>query len=206
MVSGKMAHHARGARRAEVYLVRHGETEWNAAGRFQGALDSALTERGIAQANGIGRRLAALGIVPDRFEASPLGRARDSAAIIAAYIGRTPVAQEAALAEISLGSWDGLTAVDIDHGYPEQMAGATPHDWYFRSPDGEDYDRALARAEAWLGETRGIVLAVSHGLFSRILRGAYLCLAREAALALPVPQDVIWRFVDGRIEAIGING
>ncbi|CAN5188276.1 hypothetical protein BH10PSE13_BH10PSE13_10460 [soil metagenome] len=96
-------------------------------------------------------------------------------------------------------------AIDIDHGYPDRMAGATRHDWCFRSPDGDRLDDAVVRAEAWLAQARGTVLAVSHGLFSRILRGAYLGLAREEALALPVPQDVIWRFADGAIEAIDIN-
>jgi probable phosphoglycerate mutase len=68
-----------------IFLVRHGETEWNRARRYQGWSDSALTEDGVAQAEAIGRRLRA---VPEaaaaEIVASPTGRARRTAEIIAA--------------------------------------------------------------------------------------------------------------------------
>jgi probable phosphoglycerate mutase len=189
----------------QIYFFRHGETEWNAAGRFQGLLDSPLMARGVAQAHGIGRRLASLGLVPARFQASPLDRTRHSAAIIGSHLTGPQIDEDARLAEVSLGGWNGLTAIDIDHLYPQQLAGTTRYDWYFRSPDGESYDRALERAETWLRDARGIVLAVSHGLFSRFLCGAYLCLLRDAALTLPVPQDVIWRLADGVVERVEVD-
>ncbi|MGD9616911.1 MAG: histidine phosphatase family protein, partial [Alphaproteobacteria bacterium] len=73
--------------RAPIFLVRHGETEWNRARRYQGWLDSPLTPEGIAQAEAIGRLLSRL---PEAAEAeivaSPLGRARHTAAIIAACL------------------------------------------------------------------------------------------------------------------------
>lgn len=67
----------------EIYLIRHGETEWNAQGRFQGKLDSALTETGVRQAEAIGKRLAGLDLAIDVFVISLLGRTRQTAAIIA---------------------------------------------------------------------------------------------------------------------------
>src|SRR5260370_849747 len=89
-----------------ILLVRHGETEWNRARRYQGWSDSALTARGIAQAEAIGHRLRALpeaaaaGIV-----ASPIGRARRTAEIIAECLGRTaPLRFYERLREISLGA------------------------------------------------------------------------------------------------------
>jgi broad specificity phosphatase PhoE len=55
---------------------------------------------------------------------------------------------------------------------------------------------------AWLAEVQGTVVAVSHGLTERLIRGAYLGLHRREDLSLPVPQDIVWQLADGRIEAL----
>lgn len=125
----------------EVYLLRHGETEWNAAGRFQGQLDSPLTRRGRDQAAQLGRILAAaLGDQPAPLHASPLGRVQETAAIVGRHLPKLgPLLLEPRLQEVSIGSWDGLTHTDIDAGWPGLLDGATAFDWYFRSPDGEGY-------------------------------------------------------------------
>ena len=188
----------------EIYLIRHGETEWNAVGRFQGKLDSTLTNAGITQAKDCGERLSALGIKFDTLIASPLGRTRQTASIVASC-GRFPEAQyDDRLAEVSVGSWDGLTQIDIDAQWPGRLDGPTPFDWFFRSPDGESYEAAFERATEWLGDAQGKVVAISHGLIGRILRGAYLGLPKRDALSLPVPQDVIWRLAKGQMEAISV--
>jgi broad specificity phosphatase PhoE len=189
----------------EIYLIRHGETEWNAQGRFQGRLDSALTDTGVKQAEAIGRRLAPLGCSFDAFIVSPLGRTRQTATIIAG-LAQLPAAQcDERLAEVSLGSWDGLTHVDIDAQWPGLLDGCTPFDWFFRSPDGESYDAVFRRAETWLDERQGVTVAVSHGLISRVIRGAYGGLSMAEALSLPVPQDVIWKLSSGRIEPVYVG-
>jgi broad specificity phosphatase PhoE len=190
--------------RREIYLIRHGETEWNASGRFQGILDSRLTEKGVAQAEAYGRHLATVSTKIDKLVASPLGRVRETTAIIQSF-GRFPEAQwDPRIAEVSVGSWDGLTHVDIEAQWPGLLNGSTPFDWFFRSPDGETYDAAMARVIEWLDSLSGVVLAVSHGLTGRLIRGAYLNLMMDHALSLPVPQDVIWRLADGRIEPIRV--
>jgi broad specificity phosphatase PhoE len=189
----------------EIYLVRHGETEWNSSGRFQGRLDSPLTEKGVGQAKACGRRLAQIGSQVAAFHASPLGRTRQTASIIAGF-GRFPEARfDERLAEVSLGSWDGLIQIDIDEQWPGRLDGSSPFDWFFRSPDGESYEAAVRRANEWLLEQQGIVIAVSHGLIGRVIRGAYLGMSEHDALRLPVPQDVIWRLADGQIEAISLG-
>lgn len=189
----------------EIYLIRHGETEWNAQGRFQGKLDSVLTDTGVQQAAAVGRCLAGFGLSVDAFVSSPLGRTRQTAAIIAGS-AQLPAAQyDERLAEVSLGTWDGLTHIDIDAQSPGLLGGSTPFDWFFRSPDGESYDTALRRSKCWLEEQQGVTVAVSHGLISRIIRGAYSGLSETDALSLPVPQDVIWRLSNGRIEPIFVG-
>ncbi|WP_341713050.1 histidine phosphatase family protein [Erythrobacter sp.] len=189
----------------EIYLIRHGETEWNVQGRFQGKLDSALTGTGARQAEAIGKRLARLGLSFDVFVTSPLGRTRQTAAIIAGCVHLPEANCDDRLAEVSLGSWDGLTHIDIDAQWPGLLDGSTPFDWFFKSPDGESYDAAFERVECWLRERQGVTIAVSHGLVSRIIRGAYCGLPKTEALSLPVPQDVIWRLSSGRIEPVYVG-
>ncbi len=189
----------------DIYLIRHGETEWNAQGRFQGKLDSALTETGIKQAEAIGRRLARLDLSFDAFVSSPLGRARQTASIIAGLAHLPAVQCDDRLAEVSLGSWDGLTPIDIDAQWPGLLDGSTPFDWFFRSPDGESYDAVFQRARCWLDERQGVTIAVSHGLIGRVIRGAYCGLSRTEALSLPVPQDVIWKLSSGRIAPVCVG-
>ena len=180
---------------AEVFLVRHGETEWNVTGRFQGRLDSHLTVRGRDQAARLGRILArALAGRPcPPMHVSPLGRTRDTADIVRRCVpGLGPSAIEPRLREVSTGAWDGLTRAEIDAGWPGLLDGASRYDWYFRAPDGEPYEAALRRVGAWLDNLDGPVIAVSHGLFGRLVRGAWLGLPADDMLSLPVPQDVVW--------------
>jgi broad specificity phosphatase PhoE len=185
-----------------IYLVRHGETEWNAQGRFQGALDSPLTRRGRAQAELAGRILAAYVDPAISMEVSPLGRARETALLLRRHFSGAEPVLEPRQREISLGSWDGLDTVEIHAEWPRALERATPLDWYFRSPDGESYEEATARLDAWLDERAAPVVAVSHGLAGRLLRGLYLGLPREEALALPVPQDAIFKLAGGTIETL----
>jgi probable phosphoglycerate mutase len=188
---------------AEVYLVRHGETEWNARGRYQGKLDSRLTHRGRKQACDAGRHLSQLlaGRHDVALHISPLGRTRETAAIIRNFVDAAPI-HEPRIQEVSIGSWDGLTRADIDAGWPGRLNGCNAYDWFFRAPDGESYEEALARVCSWLKELKNVTIAVSHGLAGRIIRGAYLGLTRERTLSLPVHQEIIWHLVDRRVEAI----
>lgn len=186
-----------------IYLVRHGETVWNAAGRFQGARDSALTDRGRQQAAAVGRVLAAtLGTgAPLVAHVSPRGRTRETATILGQHVA-LDVRDEPRLAEVSLGCWEGLTEYEIEAEYPGARAGTTAFDWYFRSPDGERLEAARERVAAWLAEVRGPVLAVSHGLVGRIVRGVFLGLSDEAMLELPIPQHTVYALVDGPVRKI----
>ena len=185
-----------------IFLVRHGQTEWNRARRYQGWSDSPLTTRGIAQAEAIGHRLRALPDAADaEIVASPIGRARHTAEIIAGVLERTaPPRLDDRLREISLGSWDGLDRREI-----RALMGTAfvEFEWYFQTPDGETYDGFAGRIGSWLRELGdGPVIAVCHGVVTRVLRGLYAGLPRAEALCLPVPQDRIFRLAGGSIEEI----
>src|SRR3546814_18504956 len=95
---------------AITYLLRHGETTWNRAGRLQCQLDAPLTRLGLVQIDAVGRALAGL-LNGSRFRlvASPLGRTRQSAAIVAEHLGvdYEAIEWDGRLKEITLGDWDG---------------------------------------------------------------------------------------------------
>ncbi|MBO0739146.1 MAG: histidine phosphatase family protein [Alphaproteobacteria bacterium] len=189
-----------------ILLVRHGETEWNRERRVQGRFDSPLTERGIAQARAIGRLVGTLANSESaRLTTSPLGRAQRTAEIIAGHLAGSPQPViDDRLREISVGSWDGLTYREIAIRRPGIFDGEGRHEWYFRSPDGDSYEAFAARVGLWLsewGETP-LLVAVTHGIVSRVLRGLYARLPRATALTLPVPQDRIFRLSGGSIEEL----
>jgi broad specificity phosphatase PhoE len=189
-----------------IFLVRHGETEWNLKRRYQGWGDSPLTARGVAQGEAIGQRLARM---PEAqgvpVVSSPLGRARRTAALIQTARGDgTPLRFDERLKEISIGSWDGLDRNEIE-ALARGIFGGNDREWYFRTPDGETYDEFAGRIAAWLSEqVKGTLIVVAHGIVTRVLRGLRGGLPRQVALNLPVPQDVIWRLADGRIEEIAV--
>lgn len=189
-----------------ILLVRHGETEWNLERRIQGRFDSPLTGRGVAQAHAIGRLVQGLPeTVSARIVSSPLGRARRTAEIIREYLAAGPeLVIDGRLREISAGSWDGLTFRDIEVRCPGTFDGDGRWEWNFRAPGGETYDGFAARVAEWLSEAVDLpfIIAVTHGVVSRVLRGLYAGLPREVALTLPVPQDKIFRLSGGMVEEL----
>jgi broad specificity phosphatase PhoE len=193
--------------RAVIYLVRHGETEWNRARRYQGWSDSPLTELGRAQAEAIGQLLRTLPEARSAaLVASPLGRARRTAEIIRECLGRTePLRFDDRLRELSFGSWDGFTRAGVTAMLPGAFDDERRDEWYFATPDGETYEVFAGRIGAWLAEAEAAgppMIVVTHGVVTRILRGLYAGLSRAEAMRLPVPQDRLFRLADGVIDEI----
>jgi probable phosphoglycerate mutase len=190
-----------------IYLVRHGETVWNAQGRRRGQSDSPLTQRGLAQARRASCRLKrALAGAPVRLYSSPLGRAQKTAAIIAEVLARDPanVTVDPLLLEQSYGSWEGLTKHDIDVRYPGARRARRADPWIYIVPDGESYASLYRRAYAWLAKIPedALVVAVVHEKLSRVLVGAYAGLEPEAMLALRHSHETILQLTEGRVEEL----
>lgn len=189
-----------------IYLVRHGQTEFNASGRIQGAKDSPLTPLGVEQGRRLGEMLG--GLVPrdTRLIASPLGRTQHTARLIRGAGGFTSAIEtDARLAEISLGQWDGMLREDIRQLSPDFDAGARRWSWFFEAPGADSYDAMTARLGGWLDDVRehsAPIIAVSHGVAGRILRGLFQKLPRDEALMLDIPQDACFHMRDGVIERI----
>lgn len=196
----------------DLFLIRHGETAWNRERRFQGQLDSPLTERGIEQAERAGKRLLAELDDPAGYllTSSPLGRAHHTAALVAREIGRAAgeITLDDRLMEMTWGHWDGLTAAEIEARDPELWQARIDDRWTVAPPGGGETQQAiLDRAMAWLADLAPAarVVAVAHGALGRAIRTAYLGLPAAAMLELDEPQDAIFRFRDGRIERIEIR-
>jgi broad specificity phosphatase PhoE len=146
-----------------ILLARHGETDWNREGRFQGHADPPLNGTGRAQAVELSVALKAdeLAVV----YSSPLRRALETAEIVAASHGLQPV-QLDALREVDVGSWQGLIRAEIEERFPEQFARWLDYDQGWQ--DGESYDELGRRVVAALLELANRhagqrILAVTHG-------------------------------------------
>ena len=194
-----------------ILLARHGETVSNIAGRYHGRLDSPLTERGVAQAQAIGRRLR---LLPDAREAAIVAstqpRAQRTAELIRECLGESApqVQLDERLCEVSIGRWEGLCEAEIAAVAPRTFEGAGRHEWCFSAPGGEPYEVFEARIAQWLAERsdQACRIVVTHGIVARVQRGLYAGLARSEALSLPIPQDRIYRLSDENIEEIAVVG
>jgi probable phosphoglycerate mutase len=188
-----------------IYLVRHGETEFNRERRLQGHVDSPLTPLGLAQAEAVGRRLKQLvdGEPGWRIVSSPLGRAQRTADVVATQLGIDHVEVDRRLIELSWGEWDGRLRSELAAAYPDTF-GRT--NWAFHAPTGETHAAMCGRLESWLSELppepERRVIAVSHGVTGRILRGVYARLPRDEVVTQDVPQDAVFRLARGTIERI----
>lgn len=141
-----------------MLVIRHGQSEWNAAGRWQGRADPPLTDEGRRQAKVAAGALGAF----DAVVASPLLRAAETATIVAEHLGIGPVLTDTDLMERDAGEWQGLTRPQIQDGWPGFL------DDGLRPPSYEPGDAMLARVLAALGRISermgdGEVLVVSHG-------------------------------------------
>src|SRR5947199_1696320 len=107
---------------SRLLLLRHGQSEWNAAGRWQGQADIPLTARGERRAEEAVRRLADLGGNPFRaVVASDLRRTVRTAEIMAATLGVTTLELDVGLREFDVGEWSGLTRPEIEDRWPGQL-------------------------------------------------------------------------------------
>jgi broad specificity phosphatase PhoE len=191
-----------------IYVVRHGQTVWNIAGRRQGRSDSPLTELGIAQAVSVGRALrrelaGANGVA---IACSPLGRARVTARILCRELGLrdSAIAVDPLLAEHDQGAWEGLTAVEVEARFPGELARRTADKWRHVISGGECYADVHARARSWLDarDPDATAVVVTHEMLSRTLLGAYAGEPPETMLARSHPHDRIFRMRGGAIEEL----
>ena len=182
-----------------LYFCRHGETEANVELRFQGrTVDTPLTPRGREQAHAIAQSLREA--VPDpatlTYVCSPLRRTCTTMDIIRDDLGLAPngYGTDPRLQEINLGAWDGLTNAEAKALDPAMFEKRGNDKWNVRVPGGgENYADVAARAESWVHELTTDTFAVSHGAFTRILRGLFMGVDWKAMSNLDEKQGVLFR-------------
>jgi broad specificity phosphatase PhoE len=186
----------------ELLLLRHGQTEWNREGRFQGVRDSRLTELGRAQAAGMGALLRDLRVGPGTHQAltSPQGRARETTRIALGPLG-VEVGEDERLVEIGMGAWTGLTRAEIDARWPGEP-GEGLLAFYARCPEGEPLSDVARRAGALLDGLSRPTILVTHGITLRVLCALAQGLGAEEGEALETRQGCLHRIVAGRMEVL----
>lgn len=183
------------------YTIRHGETAWNRDGRFQGSAGSALTLIGRAQvhANAVALQ-SLLGHIPAtsrRMIASPVERAKESAAIAAQVLGvdSGAVRTDARLREASYGKWEGLTTYEVKAQFPDERRARKADRWNYAPPGGDSpamMAEAVAEFLAALVEPECVL--VTHTGTIRILHHLLGGLAPVDALATMVPHDKVFHW------------
>jgi len=194
-----------------IYYVRHGETAWNAEGRFQGSRDIPLNERGHAQAKAAGGILRDLIARATRephhlgFVSSPLSRARTTMDLLRGALG-LPVngyAVEHRLREIGWGEWEGLTVPEMQVHDPTTFAARRQDRWNVTAPKGETYAQVTTRLRTWLQDLTTDTVAVAHGGTMRALMVATGVATTLEAIEAQVEQGVVYVFAGGKLNKYG---
>ncbi len=188
-----------------IYLLRHGQTEFNLEGRYQGQSDSPLTDCGRRQARAYGALLAEhVGSAP--IWTSPLPRAVETARLVAEALPNAEVHLDERLREVSFGVWEGMTRADIAAGWPKVRRQHPPRQWKLFAPQGEEIESLMSRLDAVLRDAtklKGDLILIGHGVAGRLMRGLHSGLSLSEALVLDAPQDVVYRLHDtGRIDEL----
>ncbi|WP_292899786.1 MULTISPECIES: histidine phosphatase family protein [unclassified Nitratireductor] len=190
-----------------LYVIRHGQTAWNAEERLQGQADTDINAVGQVQADRNGIRLADL-LNHDAggfdFVASPLRRTRETMERVRAGLGlpREGYRTDARLMELNFGDWQGFTYAELEAANPGCTAGRSEDKWGFVPPGdaAESYEKLAERIKPWLDEVREPTICVTHGGVIRSLLYLTGNASSDEAAALAIPQDKILRFQSGSAD------
>ena len=191
-----------------IYYIRHGETAWNAEGRFQGSQDIPLNDLGRTQAATAGGILADLLARDGReasslaFVASPLGRARLTMELVRGTLKLPPddYAVDDRLREIGYGQWEGLTLPEMKLHDAAIFASRDDDKWGVAAPSGESYASVTLRMREWFDSLLTDTVAVAHGGTMRALMVALGVATPLEAADTPIGQGVVYVFRDGGLK------
>jgi probable phosphoglycerate mutase len=187
-----------------LVVVRHGVTDWNREGRFQGHQDPPLSDTGRREADLVAERIASDDLLrPERIVSSSLARAAETAAAIGRAAGAAVEADDR-LMEIGQGEWEGRTHAELEVADARRYRAWRDAAGVRQPPGGESIDSALARVRAVVDEIARsadtTVCLVSHGGTMRVLARLLFDLADDRSWALDVDNASIGvaTLVDGR--------
>lgn len=162
-----------------LYVIRHGETEWNTEKRLQGRLDSNLTVKGETDALRLGARLKDVEL--QKIISSPSNRTMKTARFVKGERA-IPIETDERLMEIDLGEWQGLKEEEIKRRDPERFEAFWNNPSSYESADGESFYDVKKRVADFLLDLdktnpTGNVLVVSHGV---VIKALYLLCRNES--------------------------
>lgn len=176
----------------DLYVLRHGQTEWNLAGKFQGRKNSPLTELGKSHARQQRTILENLSNTPAKRFCSPLGRTIETAEITFGSMENVIINDR--IQEIAFGKWEGATREEIKAQVTTDYETKT---WNFNSPGGETFDGICDRVRAFMDEQSEPAIIVTHGVTAKIIRGLYLGLSQLELLKLAPEQGCVFHLSNG---------
>ena len=191
-----------------IYYIRHGETAWNAAGRLQGAQDTALNDLGRSQAVQSGHILSDLLARDGRnkselpYLSSPLLRARTTMELMRGALELPPqqYATDDRLREVGYGKWEGFTLAEMEAADPAFFARRLADKWLVAPEGGETYEAVQQRMSEWYGQVNTDTVVVAHGGTARALMVALSFETPESAADLPIAQGAVYVFSDGKLR------
>src|SRR5260370_23648277 len=191
-----------------IYYIRHGETDWNAEGRLQGAQDTSLNKLGRKQATNAGSILADLFAREARsrqslaYVASPLGRARSTMELVRGALRLPPpdYAIDDRLREIGYGDWEGSTLPQMQVRNPEVFARRQVDKWTVSPPGGETYASVQIRVRDWYDQVLVDTVAVAYGGTARALMVAIGMETSASAADLTIEQGAVYVFGEGGLR------
>ncbi len=187
-----------------IFVLRHGETEFNADKKLQGHCNSSLTSKGSDQARRVGTTLKQyVENRPFRVYSSTLGRALQTSQIVCEELNYSyeNLNKEPRLKEFSLGEWEQRTIPSLEQETPNLLA---QNDWYLQAPNCETYESVRERLSSWLSDVAHDedIVVVSHGLTGIVLRGLLLGMDYTQVWQQDLPQDAFFIIEDGRITRV----
>ncbi|MEO4043583.1 histidine phosphatase family protein [Hoeflea sp. CAU 1731] len=195
-----------------IYVIRHGETDWNAEVRFQGAKNIDLNAKGRIQARQYGEALSRLlGEEATDFDyiSSPLARARETMALLRQAMRLPPDAYkiDERLIEISFGDWEGRTLSELEKNSSKKIAERAANKWSFLPPgeNAESYEILSWRVAAWLQSLEKPVVCVCHGGVIRTLFHLIAGLDGDKAAEISTPQDQILKIEGDSMSWLAAN-
>ncbi len=195
-----------------IYVIRHGETDWNVEVRFQGAKDIELNAKGRLQARSNGEALARhLGRSANDFDyvSSPLARARETMTLLREAMQLPPddYQIDERLIEISFGDWEGQTLSELEKTSSGKIAERAANKWSFLPPgeNAESYEILSWRVAAWLQSLDKPVVCVCHGGVIRTLFHLIAGLDGDEAAEISTPQDRILKIEGDTIGWLAAN-
>lgn len=192
-----------------LYVIRHGQTDYNREERLQGARDIPLNDIGRGQATANGRSLAnlptlELPLADFDWVASPLGRTRETMELVRKAAGLDPsdYRTDPLLIELSFGDWEGQTLMEVEAHSRELIEHRNKGKWRFRPPGerAESYAMLGERTDKFLAKIDRPTICVAHGGVIRTLFNRIGKMPEDDAALIDIPQDRVLR-IDG--DSIG---